>query len=111
MLPAMILLGTLLVLILGYALLGGRLEKAWGLDPKAETPAYDKFDRKDYVSAAPGILLGHHVASIAGVSVIFAPVLAAKTGWLPALLWCVLGGVLFGAVLAIWTAVRRRGEK
>lgn len=99
MLPAMILLGTLLVLILGYALLGGRLEKAWGLDPKVETPAYDKFDRKDYVSAAPGILLGHHVASIAGVSVIFAPVLAAKTGWLPALLWCVLGGVLFGAVL------------
>ena len=113
MLPAMILLGTLLVLILGYALLGGRLEKAWGLDPKAETPAYDKFDRKDYVSAAPGILLGHHVASIAGVSVIFAPVLAAKTGWLPALLWCVLGGVLFGAVLdfgALTASLREDGK-
>ena len=113
MLPAMILLGTLLVLILGYALLGGRLEKAWGLDPKAETPAYDKFDRKDYVSAAPGILLGHHVASIAGVSVVFAPVLAAKTGWLPALLWCVLGGVLFGAVLdfgALTASLREDGK-
>ena len=113
MLSAMILLGTLLVLILGYALLGGRLEKAWGLDPKAETPAYDKFDRKDYVSAAPGILLGHHVASIAGVSVIFAPVLAAKTGWLPALLWCVLGGVLFGAVLdfgALTASLREDGK-
>ena len=99
MLPAMILLGAVLVLILGYALFGGHLEKAWGLDPGAETPAYDKFDRKDYVSAAPGILLGHHVASIAGVSVIFAPVLAARTGWVPALLCCVLGGLLFGAVL------------
>lgn len=112
-LAALILLGTVLVLVLSYVLFGRSLEKAWGLDPKAETPAYDKFDRKDYVSAAPGILLGHHVASIAGALVVFAPVLAAKTGWLPALLWCVLGGVVFGAVLdfgSLVASLRQEGK-
>lgn len=103
----------MLVLIVCYVLFGRSWEKSWGLDPGAETPAYDKFDRKDYVSAAPGILLGHHVASIAGALVVFAPVLAVKTGWLGALVWCVLGGVIFGAVLdfgSLVASLRHEGK-
>ena len=75
----------MLVLIVCYVLFGRSWEKSWGLDPGAETPAYDKFDRKDYVSAAPGILLGHHVASIAGALVVFAPVLVQGDGAPPQL--------------------------
>ena len=61
-----ILLVAIAVLVCGYVFYGGWLAKQWGIDPNRPTPAHEFEDGKDYVPAAPYVVLGHHFSSIAG---------------------------------------------
>jgi len=68
------------------------------LDPNRRTPAHELEDGVDYVPTRVPILFGHHFASIAGLGPILGPAIAVIWGWLPAVLWVVIGCTLIGAV-------------
>jgi carbon starvation protein len=72
--------------------------KVFRLDPNAVTPAHELEDGYDYVPSKKYTLFGHHYVSIAGLSPMLGPAIAIIWGWVPAMLWVVLGAVLFGAV-------------
>lgn len=73
-------------------------EKIWKLDPSRKTPAQEFDDGFEFVPTKKHIVLGHHFTSIAGAAPIVGPVVAAIWGWLPALLWIILGTIFLGAV-------------
>ena len=77
---------AIVVLSAGYLFYGRYLEKKWGIDPNAKTPAYELEDGVDYVPADTNIVFGHQFASIAGAGPINGPIQAAIFGWLPVLL-------------------------
>jgi len=89
-----------LFFFLAYRFYGRKLEKLWHIDPKRSTPAYSKFDSVDYIPAKNWLVLfGHHFASISGAGPIIGPVIAVMLwGWLPALLWVVVGTIFIGGV-------------
>lgn len=93
-----IMLAGFAALFIAYLTYGSWLAKKWGIDPKRPTPAHTMEDGVDYVPAKAPVLLGHHFASIAGAGPINGPIQAAVFGWLPVLLWIVIGGIFFGAV-------------
>ena len=108
----LILVIALVVLALGYIFYGGWLAKQWGVDPNRETPAHTSYDGKDFVPANPAVLMGHHFSSIAGAGPINGPILASVFGWVPVFLWCVLGGIFFGAMHdfgALFASIRHNG--
>lgn len=82
--------------IFAYFTFGKYLDKKLGIDPERKTPAHEMADGIDYVATNRPILLGHHFATIAGAGPIVGPVTAAVFGWIPALLWIVLGSIFFG---------------
>ena len=103
------------IIVLGgaYLLYGRYLERKWGIDPKAKTPAYEMQDGVDYVPADTNVVFGHQFASIAGAGPINGPIQAAMFGWLPVLLWILIGGVFFGAVqdfAAMYASVKNKGR-
>lgn len=103
------------IIVLGgaYLLYGRYLAKTWGVDPKAKTPAYEMEDGVDYVPADTGVVFGHQFASIAGAGPINGPIQAAVFGWVPVLLWVLIGGVFFGAVQdfsAMFASVKNKGR-
>lgn len=73
-------------------------KKIFKLDNKNKTPAHEMEDGIDYVPTRKHILFGHHFASIAGAAPIVGPCIAVYWGWVPALIWVVLGNVVMGAV-------------
>jgi len=87
------------VLILAY-LTYGRLVARWlGVDPARRTPAVEMEDGNDYVPAPPGVVLGGHFTAIAAAGPVVGPILAGLAfGWLPALLWILLGSIFIGGV-------------
>ena len=96
-----------------YLLYGRYLQKKWGIDPNAKTPAYELEDGVDYVPADTNVVFGHQFASIAGAGPINGPIQAAIFGWLPVLLWILIGGVFFGAVqdfAAMYASVKNKGR-
>lgn len=101
-----ILLVAIAVLVCGYVFYGGWLAKQWGIDPNRPTPAHEFEDGKDYVPAAPYVVLGHHFSSIAGAGPVNGPIQAAIFGWVPVLLWVFIGGIFFGAMARFRRAVR-----
>ena len=108
-----ILLIAIAVLGGGYLLYGRWLAKRWGVDPRARTPAYEMEDGVDYTPANPGVVFGHQFASIAGAGPINGPIQAAIFGWVPVLLWVLVGGLFFGAVqdfAAMFASVRNKGR-
>jgi len=72
--------------------------RVFGLREDAETPAHSMRDDVDYVPTNKFILFGHHFASIAGLAPMLGPAIAVIWGWIPALIWVVLGTLLVGAV-------------
>ena len=104
---------AIVVLSAGYLFYGRYLEKKWGIDPNAKTPAYELEDGVDYVPADTNIVFGHQFASIAGAVPINGPIQAAIFGWLPAFLWILIGGVFVGAVqdfAAMYASVKNKGR-
>ena len=86
-------------LIAAYALYGRWLAKKWGIDPKAKTPAVLHNDGQDYVPTDGWTVFAHQFSSIAGAGPVTGAIQAAAFGWLPVLLWIILGGD-FGALYA-----------
>ena len=104
---------ALVVLGAGYLLYGRWLAKTWGVNPKNETPAYKMEDGVDYTPTKPGVVFGHQFASIAGAGPINGPIQAAIFGWVPVLLWVLVGGLFFGAVqdfVSMFASVRNKGR-
>jgi carbon starvation protein len=102
-------------LYLGYLLYARVIAHLWDFQPDRPTPATETPDGVDYVAARHWtVLFGHHFASIAGVAPVVGPVLAcAIWGWLPALLWIVIGAVFLGAVhdfSSLMASLRARGR-
>ena len=101
-----------------YAL-GYRFHSAWlmatvlTIDPARTTPAVRHADGRDFVKTNRWVVFGHHFAAIAGPGPLVGPVLAAQFGYLPGLLWILIGAVLGGAVhdsIILWLSVRRGGK-
>lgn len=101
------------VLVAAYLLYGRWLAKKWGIDPKAQTPAVKYNDGKDYVPTNGWTVFSHQFSSIAGAGPVTGAIQAAAFGWLPVLLWVLLGGVFFGAVTdfgALYASVKNDGK-
>ena len=101
-----------------YAI-GYRFHSAWlmatvlTVDAFRKTPAERHADGHDFVKTNRWVVFGHHFAAIAGPGPLVGPVLAAQFGYLPGLLWILVGAVLGGAVhdsIILWLSLRRRGK-
>lgn len=108
-----LLLIAVVVLAGGYLLYGRWLQKTWGIDPQALTPAKQFEDDKDYVPTDRLTVFAHQFSSICGAGPVTGPIIAVAFGWLPAFLWILVGGVFFGAVqdfTALYASVRNQGK-
>ena len=109
----------LLIAILCFFAIGYRYYSAFVaakvlvLDDSRETPAHRLNDGQNYFPTHKWVLFGHHFAAITGAGPLIGPVLAAQFGFLPGLLWLVIGVVLGGAVhdFVILTSSMRRDGK
>ncbi len=110
----LLLIVCIAILILGYIFYGGWLCKQWGVgDSKKPTPAHEMEDGVDYVPAKAPVLMGHHFSSIAGAGPITGPIGAAMFGWVPVVLWILVGGIFFGGVHdfgALFASIRHKGQ-
>ena len=107
-----VLIGVL-VLALGYILYGRWLAKKWGIDPKAETPAVKYEDGQEFVPSSKFTVFSHQFSSIAGAGPVTGPILASVFGWVPVMLWLLIGGLFFGAVQdfgALYASVKNEGK-
>jgi len=108
-----IMLGSIVIFLIAYATYGAWLAKEWGIDPTRKTPAHEINDGVDYVPAKPAVLMGHHFASIAGAGPINGPIQAAIFGWVPVLLWVIIGSIFVGGVHdfgSLYASVRHKGK-
>jgi len=88
-------------------------KRVFELNPSAQTPAHTLRDDVDYLPTNKYVLFGHHYASVAGLAPMLGPAIAVIWGWVPALLWVVLGTLLIGAVhdfSALVLSVRHKGK-
>ena len=101
------------VLFGAYVFYGRWLANKWGIDPKAKTPAVEYNDGKDFVPTNGWTVFSHQFSSIAGAGPVTGAIQAAAFGWLPVLLWVLIGGVFFGAVAdfgALYASVKNKGK-
>ena len=100
-------------LVGAYAGYGRWLANKWGIDPNAKTPAVRLNDGKDYVPTNGWTVFSHQFSSIAGAGPVTGAIQAAAFGWLPVLLWILIGGIFFGAVTdfgALYASVKNDGK-
>src|SRR5690625_4490255 len=104
----------MVVLALGYRYYSKYIaEKIFRLDPNYKTPAHQFNDGVDFVPTNKFVLWGHHFTSVAGAAPILGPAIAVYWGWLPALLWVLLGTVFAAGVHDFGTlvlSVRNKGQ-
>jgi len=93
-----LILFSAIVLIGAYFTYGKYVFKKLKIDNKNIAPSHSHEDGVDYVPSKPFVVLGHHFASIAGAGPIVGPIIAVTYGWIPAVIWILLGGIFFGAV-------------
>ena len=108
-----ILLIAIVCLLAAYTLYGRWLANKWGIDPRAKTPAVLKNDGQDYVPTNGWTVFTHQFSSIAGASPVTGAIQAAAFGWLPVLLWVLIGDAFFGAVAdfgALYASVKNEGK-
>ncbi|WP_429965324.1 carbon starvation CstA family protein [Enterococcus sp. AZ072] len=109
----MILLVAIICFIVAYVGYSKWLEKKWGIDPKAVTPAIRLEDGEDYVPEPAFVVFSHQFSSITGAGPVTGPIIAAMFGWVPAFLWILFGGIFFGAVHdfgALYASVKNDGK-
>lgn len=111
----LLLIFGILVFGLGYYFYASKIASLFDINPHRATPAVSKYDGVDYVPAKNWLVLfGHHFSSIAGAGPIIGPVIGCiYWGWLPSLLWVVLGAVLIGGVhdfVSLMISVREGGD-
>ncbi|MCT4605722.1 MAG: carbon starvation protein A [Marinisporobacter sp.] len=108
-----LILVSIVIFSIAYVTYGSWLAKQWGVDPTRKTPAHTINDGVDYVPAKAPVLMGHHFASIAGAGPIVGPIAAAVFGWVPVMLWIIIGGIFFGGVQdygSLFASVRHEGK-
>src|SRR2546430_12426674 len=109
-----LLLGALCVLAIAYRYYSAFLAaKVAALDDSRPTPAHRFYDGQNYHPTNKWVLFGHHFAAISGAGPLIGPVLAIQYGYLPGLLWLLIGVCLAGAVqdmLVLAASVRRGGK-
>ncbi len=109
-----VLLGALCVLAIAYRYYSAFLAaKVVALNDSHPTPAHQFYDGQNYDPTNKWVLFGHHFAAIAGAGPLIGPVLAIQYGYMPGLLWLVIGVCLAGAVqdmLVLAASVRRGGK-
>lgn len=99
--------------VIAYFVYGGFLARVFRVNPENPTPAHTNYDGVDYVPTPAIVLFGHHFASIAGPGPIVGPIMAAYFGFLPALIWILVGCVFIGAFhdfAALVMSVRNKGH-
>ncbi len=110
----LIALGALVLYLVAYHTYGRWLaRRIFKLDPEATVPSIELNDDVDYVPTKKSIVFGHHFTSIAGTGPIVGPAIAVMWGWLPALIWVLVGSILIGAVHdfgALVVSLRNRGQ-
>lgn len=87
--------------------------RIYQLDPNFVTPAHQFNDGVDFVPTNRYVLWGHHFTSVAGAAPIVGPAIAVYWGWVPAMLWVVLGTIFFAGVHdfgALWASNRHKGR-
>src|SRR6188508_2301085 len=109
-----LLLGALCVLAIAYRYYSAFLAaRVMALDDSRETPAHRFYDGQNYHPTNRWVLFGHHFAAISGAGPLIGPVLAAQFGYLPGLLWILIGVCLAGAVqdfVILGFSMRRNGR-
>ena len=108
-----IILIGMVALSAGYLFYGRWLAKRWGIDEKAKTPAEQYEDGEDFVPSSKFTVFSHQFSSIAGAGPVTGPILASVFGWVPVLLWLIIGGLFFGAVQdfgALYASVKNEGK-
>lgn len=95
---SLLLLISGIILFLAYKIYGNFVYKRFGLDDSRKAPSHLLRDGVDYEPSKPIVVLGHHFASIAGAGPIVGPIIAVTFGWVPAVIWILVGGIFFGAV-------------
>lgn len=107
-------IGSFFGFILAYHTYGRWLaRRIFGLDKDAIVPSQQLRDDIDFVPTKKEVIFGHHFTSIAGTGPIVGPAIAVFWGWLPALIWVVLGSIFIGAVHdfgALVVSLRNRGQ-
>lgn len=102
-----------IIFIIAYATYGAWLAKKWGISASMTAPSEKLKDGIDYVPTKYYVVLGHHFASIAGAGPIVGPISAAFFGWVPVLLWIIIGSIFFGGVHdfgALFASLRHDGK-
>jgi len=96
---AVLLVSAIVLFLLAYRLYGAWIGGRLGLNDDHAVPSEFMYDGTDYVPAKTPVLFGHHFSSIAGAGPIVGPILAGLFfGWLPAVLWIILGSIFVGGV-------------
>lgn len=104
---------SMVALAAAYVIYGRYLEKTWGIDPKAKTPAVANEDGVDFVPSSKWEVFAHQFSSIAGAGPVTGPVMALMFGWVPTVLWIIVGGIFFGAVQdfgTLYASVKSNGK-
>ncbi len=102
-----------LFLLVAYFTYGRFVSKKLKLNNKQQTPSHTYEDGVDYIPSNKFVVLGHHFASIAGAGPIIGPIIAVTFGWIPAVIWILIGGVFFGAVhdtTSMVASIRHKGK-
>ncbi len=114
MLTFLVAIGSFIGFIIAYHTYGRWLaRRVFQLDATAEVPSRQLRDDVDFVPTRKEVIFGHHFTSIAGTGPIVGPAIAVFWGWLPALLWVLLGSIFIGAVHdfgALVVSLRNRGQ-
>ncbi|MGG1676259.1 carbon starvation protein CstA [Neobacillus sp. NRS-1170] len=109
-----IVIGSICILMIAYRLYGTFIAaKVLKLDDSKPTPAHELNDGKDYVPTNKWVTFGHHFAAIAAAGPLVGPILAAQFGYLPGLLWLLIGAVIGGAVhdaVVLFASMRKKGK-
>lgn len=101
------------VLAAGYLLYGRWLARTWGIDREALTPAKRMEDGKNFSPASCFTAFSHQFSSICGAGPVTGTIAAMMFGWLPVVLWVLVGGIFFGAVHdfgALYASVKNNGK-
>ena len=101
------------VLACGYLLYGRRLSNKWGVDAKALTPARRMEDGNSFSPASAFTVFSHQFSSICGAGPVTGTIVAMAFGWLPVVLWVLIGGIFFGAVHdfgALYASMKNNGK-
>lgn len=109
-----IVIGSICILLIVYRLYGTFMAaKVLKLNDSKPTPAQKLEDGQDYVPTNKWVVFGHHFAAIAAAGPLVGPILAAQFGYLPGLLWLLIGAVIGGAVhdmVVLFASMRREGK-